>query len=122
MAIEQLNNPSDQPEGKRIVYLVEREGGIHTKEFGNRRKCRKYLKRRHDSVVSYKEYLITEDGRETFVKEGTFSPGRRNRSGEAMLNFVVSAERDRRLEKRLRGSRWHIGLRGGEKKDKEKPT
>lgn len=98
MAIEQLINPSDQPEGKRIVYLVEREGGMHTREFENRRKCHKYLRNRHDSVVSYKEYLITVDGKETFVKEGTFKP----RTAEQKRKSRAKLRRKRRARQRTR--------------------
>ena len=63
-----------EPDGKRIVYLKERDGGIHTKEFETRKSCRKYLGRHHDSVVSYEVYIVNEDGSETFIKKGTFNP------------------------------------------------
>ena len=74
MSIESKTNPNTEPEGKRIVYLKEREGGMHSKEFDTRKKCNKYLGRHHDSVVSYEVYLVNEDGSETFIKKGTFNP------------------------------------------------
>lgn len=74
MSIESKTNPNTEPEGKRIVYLKERGGGIHTKEFETRKSCRKYLGRHHDSVVSYEVYIVNEDGSETFIKNGTFNP------------------------------------------------
>lgn len=74
MAIERPIDSQNAPEGKRIVYLQERDGGIRRKEFETGRRCRKYLGRHHDSVVAYDVYVLNEDGTETFVKTGKFAP------------------------------------------------
>ena len=71
-----LFNPPDQPEGRRIVYLVGRENGeLLFKEFDTREKANKYIHKRHDSVVHYVEYLLTDiPGEAVFIKEGDFRP------------------------------------------------
>ena len=113
MAIEKHIVPPNEQEGKRIVYLKEREGGIHTKEFDTRRQCRKYLGRHHDSVVAYEEYLVTEDGSETFWTKGSFTPrtkaekqknrARRRRKCRARQR---AREKERMERQSLRPTKW----------------
>jgi len=101
------------PEGKRIVYLKEREGGIHTREFATGKKCRKYLGRHHDSVVAYEEYLVNEDGSETFLKKGSFTPrtkaekqksrAKRRRKSRARQR---AREKERMERQSLRPTKW----------------
>ena len=74
MSLEKIWDPPDQPEGKRIVYLVGKDGDLLVKEFDTRKLCNKYLHRRHDSVVHYAEYLMTTPGDAEFIKEGDFKP------------------------------------------------
>lgn len=102
-----------EQEGKRIVYLKEREGGIHTKEFETRKQCNKYLKRHHDSVVAYEEYVVNEDGSETFVKKGSFNPrtsAEKQKSRAKLRRKRRARQRAREKEKMerqsLRPSRW----------------
>ena len=57
---------------KRILELKTREGDYVEKEFETAQKCRKYVKRHHDSVVSYREFSETEDGDRCFIREGVF--------------------------------------------------
>lgn len=94
-----LFNPPDQPEGRRIVYLVGRESGeLLFKEFDTREKANKYIHKRHDSVIHYVEYLITTPGEALFIKEGDFRP-----RTEAMLR--KSKARLRRKKKARRKAR-----------------
>lgn len=75
MPTKRTIKPTNEPEGRRIVYLKERGGtGVHTKEFDTRKQCNKYLGRHHDSVVAYVEHLVNDDGTETFIKKGKFHP------------------------------------------------
>lgn len=102
-----------KPEGKRIVYLKEREGGIHTREFATGKQCRKYLGRHHDSVVSYEEYLVNEDGSETFLKKGMFTPRTKaeKQKSRAKLRRKCRArqrarEKERMERQSLRPTKW----------------
>jgi len=113
MAIEKLIDPPNEPEGKRIVYLKECEGGIHTKEFDTGKQCRKYLGRHHDSVVAYEEYVVNEDGSETFVKKGRFTPrtkAEKQKSRAKLRRKRRARQRAREKEKmerqHLRPTKW----------------
>ena len=90
------------PKAKRILYLTEREGGIHTKTFETPKASKKYIKRHHDSVVAYKEFAVAEDGTETFVKEGTFKP--RTKAEIQKSKARLRASRRRRKRERAKAS------------------
>jgi hypothetical protein len=86
------------PEGTWRVYLTEKGGGEHTRDFESRRKANHYLRRRHDSVVSYKAYLVEDDGAETFIREGRFKP----RSDEWHRRDKARLRRKQRARRRAR--------------------
>lgn len=97
----------------RMVYLKERGGGIHTKEFDTKKKCHKYLRRHHDSVIAYEEYLVNEDGSEMFVKKGQFTPRTENEKRKARSRLRRKRRARERAKARereglqsLRTARW----------------
>jgi len=80
-----------------VAVLTEREGGTHEKVFDKTKPCAKYLNRHHDSVVSYRLYLISGEER-IFSKEGQFKP----RTKEELVKSRARLRRKRRARQRAR--------------------
>lgn len=92
---------------KRILVLRTKEGDYIEKEFETGRKCRKYVGRHHDSVVSYREFSETEGGERIFIKEGVFRP--RTKKEKAKMRAKWRRKKEERARKEAakpRTIRW----------------
>lgn len=92
---------------KRILVLRTKEGDYIEKEFESAQKSRKYVKRHHDSVVSYREFAETEEGERVFIQEGVLRPRTRKEKAKMRAKWRrKKEERERREAAKPRNIRW----------------
>ena len=92
---------------KRILLLRTKEGDYIEKEFESAQKSRKYVKRHHDSVVSYREFAEMKEGERVFIREGVLRPRTRKEKAKMRAKWRrKKEERARREAAKPRNIRW----------------
>ena len=94
------------------VVRTHKDGHVSTIFFQKSKPCCKYLRRHHDSVVSYKAYTVTPPNPPVLFREGNFSPRTLRESIQWQMVVTRGAyepanEEEQRIVRNLRNRRRH---------------